>query len=165
MARNYLLARGMELRLRCSFSGFKVHFCCPFLCRFGLSPLYHAHGFYSRLCAQFLHVFFTTNPSPPQLHTRTKTLYNLQQSSPSTTQCCSYHNKISPLTAFPPAIAAHPSKMSFGTSHAPLHTTTTAQSALPAFLSPSPPTRHKQSTTSQTAHHVTNSPPRHAQAT
>lgn len=30
MARNYLLARGMELRLRCSFSGFKVHFYCPF---------------------------------------------------------------------------------------------------------------------------------------
>lgn len=29
MARNYLPARGMELRLR-FFSGFNVHFCCPF---------------------------------------------------------------------------------------------------------------------------------------
>ena len=32
MARNYLLARGMELRLRCSFSGFKVRFLLSFFC-------------------------------------------------------------------------------------------------------------------------------------
>lgn len=79
MARNYLLARGTGITLRCSFSGFNVHFYCPVYfvldCPHYITPML----FIQDLCAHFLHVFFTTKSILPLSTIAKKMLFNLQQ--------------------------------------------------------------------------------------